>query len=102
MGWDSSAFVLLNRFLDVADLIEESRGEGSAPDPALLDNTDFEHTDIPFDNLCIPSRPCVSGALKENAKEWILAVSLDQRVEQVINMNFKLYYFKLIHFAIYK
>jgi intraflagellar transport protein 172 len=66
--------------LDVADLIEES---GQEADAALLDHTDFERTDVPTDKLCIPIRPCVSSHLKEQAKEWVLAVSLDQRVEQV-------------------
>lgn len=74
------AFVLLNRYLDIADMIEES---GNEADAALLDNSDFEETDVPFDKLCIPARPCVDGELREQAKEWVLAVSLDQRVEQV-------------------
>lgn len=82
MGWDSMAFVLLNRFLDLADLIEEA-GEGVSADPALLDNADFEKTDVPFDKLLIPAQSCVPAPLKEKAKEWVLAVSLDQRVEQV-------------------
>ena len=80
VGWDNMAFVLLNRYLDIADMIEEN---GDSADATLLDNTDFEQTDVPYDKLCIPVRPCVSGVLKEQAKEWVLAVSLDQRIEQV-------------------
>lgn len=62
-------------------MIEDS---GDGADASLLDNTDFEQTDIPFDKLCIPAKPCVNSTLKELAKEWVLAVSLDQRIEQVI------------------
>ena len=89
IGWDSMAFVHLNRFLDVADLIEESaQGDGlSSADPALLDNADFEATDVPFDQLLIPAKPCVTGHQKEQAKEWVLAVSLDQRVEQQLPVD---------------
>lgn len=75
------AFVLLNRFLDIADMIEEN---GNQADAALLDNSDFEETDVPFDKLCIPASHCVTNELREQAKEWVLTVSLDQRVEQVI------------------
>lgn len=74
------AFVLLNRYLDIADMIEEN---GDSADATLLDNADFEQTDIPYDKLCIPVQPCVNGVRKEQAKEWVLAVSLDQRIEQV-------------------
>lgn len=80
LGWDSLAFVLLNRFLDVADLVEEE-----SRDAAALDNTDFEGTDIPHEKLLIPDQPCVSNSQREQAKEWVLAVSLDQRIEQVRN-----------------
>ncbi len=61
-------------------MIEEN---GDSADATLLDNADFEQTDIPYDTLCIPVKPCVSGLLKEIAKEWVLAVSLDQHIEQV-------------------
>ena len=79
MGWDNMAFVLLNRFLDIADMIEENNDDIAT----ALDNSDFQLTDIPFDKLMIPGRPCVSSSHREQAKEWILAVSLDQRVAQV-------------------
>ena len=78
------AFVLLNRFLDIADMIEDS---GTQADAALLDNSDFEETDVPYDKLCIPAKPCVASDLREQAKEWVLAVSLDQRVEQVLSIQ---------------
>ena len=78
VGWDSLAFVLLNRFLDLADLIEENSG-----DIASLDNSDFQLTDIPYEKLLIPHQPSVPNNLREKAKEWVLTVSLDQRVEQV-------------------
>lgn len=85
VGWDNLAFVLLNRYLDIADMIEDS---GDNADASLLDNADFEQTDVPFDKLCIPAKPSVNSVLKEQAKEWVLAVSLDQRIEQVPTISF--------------
>nr|CAH0106129.1 unnamed protein product [Daphnia galeata] len=60
VGWVNLAFVLLNRFLDIGDMIEEN---GDSADATLLDNTDFKQTDVPNDKLCIPVRPCVNGQL---------------------------------------
>ena len=41
------AFVLLNRFLDLADAMDDPAGGGSSA--AMLENADFAATDIPFD-----------------------------------------------------
>ena len=39
------AFICLNRFLDITEAIEEE-------DSGMLENTDFENTDVPYpDNL---------------------------------------------------
>jgi len=78
IGWDSMAFVLLNRFLDIADIVEDNNGGLTT----TLDNSDFELTDIPFEKLLIPNQSSVSDAHREQIKEWVLAVSLDQRVQQ--------------------
>lgn len=66
VGWKYLTFVLLSRYLDIADMIEEN---GDSADATLLDNVDFEQTDVPYDTLCIPVKPCcVRGLLKEIAK----------------------------------
>ena len=59
-------------------MVEENNG-----DITSLDNSDFESTDVPFETLLIPNRPCVNDSLREQVKEWVLTVSLAQRVEQV-------------------
>ncbi|XP_046396687.1 intraflagellar transport protein 172 homolog [Ischnura elegans] len=96
-GKESLAFVLLNHYLDVVEAIEEEReniderDDSSEPveswrrssRPAVLDNTDFEETDIPLD-APLPLNPYLDAATHEEVKEWVLAVSVDQRVEQVL------------------
>lgn len=66
------AFVFFNRFLDLSDAIEE----GS---PDMLDNSDFIDTDIPLE-VSLPEKPGISEDKREEVKEWVLAVSMDQKV----------------------
>lgn len=70
------AFVFWNHFLDLVDAIEE--GEYN------VDHSDFVGTDIPFE-VPLPSAPfCAENAPKtvEDAKNWILQVSMDSSVMQ--------------------
>ncbi|XP_033644927.1 intraflagellar transport protein 172 homolog [Asterias rubens] len=76
-GMLNMAFVFLNRFLDLTEAIEE----GSLD---MLDNTDFQETDIPFE-VPLPERQHVPEDKKEEVKEWVLAVSMDQKVEQSLD-----------------
>ena len=69
------AFVFLNRYLDLYESIEERSLDN-------LDNTDFADTDIPFE-IPLPEEPYLDERQHEEVKEWVLAVSMDQRVEQV-------------------
>ena len=64
------AFVFLNRFLDLCDAIDEQNLDG-------LDHTDFLNSDIPFE-IPLPERCCVQEVKREEAKEWVLTVSVDQ------------------------
>ena len=75
MGWDNLAFVCWNHFLDLCEAIEE----GSLD---TIDHSDFAGTDVPFE-VPLPPRPSVDATDTESAKEWVLAVSMDQSVEQV-------------------
>lgn len=75
-GLNNMAFVFLNRFLDLCEAIEEGSLDS-------LDHTDFIDTDIPYE-IPLPEALSVPEALKEEAKEWVLAVSMDQSVEQVL------------------
>lgn len=53
------AFVMLNRYLDLSDAMDEP--DSSA---AVIENSDFADTDVPFD-FHIPQRPYVNEDKKE-------------------------------------
>lgn len=76
VGWENAAFVFLNRYLDISEAIEE----GSLD---MLDHSDFQDTDIPFE-IPLPEKPYLTNQQHEEVKEWVLAVSMDQKVEQVL------------------
>lgn len=76
VGWENMAFIFLNRFLDLADGIDEGTLDA-------LDHTDFQDTDIPFE-VPVPSKLHVTVEKREEIREWVLTVSMDQRVEQVL------------------
>eukprot|EP00052_Salpingoeca_macrocollata_P025012 m.226452 g.226452 ORF g.226452 m.226452 type:complete len:1747 (+) comp22359_c0_seq2:150-5390(+) len=78
-GWENMAFVFLNRYMDLCEAIDEGSLDS-------LDNTDFMGTDIPFE-VPLPETPSVPEAKHDEIKEWVLAVSLDQRVEPVLEKD---------------
>lgn len=75
-GRTSEAFVFLNHYLDVCEVIEESS--------QTLDYTDFQNTDFP-NNVPIPNNLYLQDNTEEhdNIKEWVLTISMDQGIEQV-------------------
>ena len=73
-GLTSEAFVFLNHFLDLEECIEE--GDGS-----ILDVDDLRITDFPLE-VPLPSSLSLSKDQREEVREWVLTVSMDQRVEQ--------------------
>uniref|UniRef100_A0AAY4EKD8 Intraflagellar transport protein 172 homolog n=1 Tax=Denticeps clupeoides TaxID=299321 RepID=A0AAY4EKD8_9TELE len=76
VGWHTMAFIFLNRFLDLADGIDEGNLD-------TLDHSDFQDTDIPFE-VPLPAKLHVSVEKREEIRDWVLTVSMDQRVEQVL------------------
>ncbi|KAJ8355794.1 hypothetical protein SKAU_G00185880 [Synaphobranchus kaupii] len=76
VGWENMAFIFLNRFLDLCDGIEEGNLDA-------LDHTDFQDTDIPFE-VPLPAKQHVTEDKREEIRDWVLTVSMDQRVEQVL------------------
>ncbi|XP_004083357.1 intraflagellar transport protein 172 homolog [Oryzias latipes] len=76
VGWESMAFIFLNHFLDLCYAIEDD-SEGA------LDHMDFMDTDIPFD-VPLPSKVCITEGPLEQIRNWVLTVSVDQQVEQVL------------------
>ncbi|XP_064625451.1 intraflagellar transport protein 172 homolog [Lineus longissimus] len=76
IGWENMAFVFLNRYLDLVEAIDE----GSLD---MLDHSDFQDTDIPFE-IPLPEKAHLQEHEHEDIKEWVLAVSMDQKVEQIL------------------
>uniref|UniRef100_A0A8C4VU35 Intraflagellar transport protein 172 homolog n=1 Tax=Gopherus evgoodei TaxID=1825980 RepID=A0A8C4VU35_9SAUR len=76
VGWENMAFIFLNRFLDLTDAIEEGTLDA-------LDHVDFQNTDIPFE-VPLPAHQHVAEATREEIRDWVLTMSMDQRLEQVL------------------
>lgn len=72
----SLAFVLLNRYIDLIEAIEDG-------DTSTLDNADLADTAIPspFD-YDLPKTQFLNEEKREEIREWVLAMSMDQAVEQ--------------------
>ncbi|KAB7506029.1 Intraflagellar transport protein [Armadillidium nasatum] len=79
MGWTNMTFVFLNHFLDLCEAIEEGSIDS-------LDHADFMDTDIPYE-IPLPEKLSIPDNLREEAKEWVLAVSMDQQVEQSLPID---------------
>ncbi|XP_063226619.1 intraflagellar transport protein 172 homolog isoform X1 [Bacillus rossius redtenbacheri] len=76
---ESEAFVFLNHYLDLSEAMEEGNLE-------LVDHTDLGCTDFPAE-IPLPAAPFLSPQQHEEVKEWVLAVSMDQRVDQVLPLD---------------
>ncbi|XP_059516265.1 intraflagellar transport protein 172 homolog [Myotis daubentonii] len=76
VGWENMAFIFLNRFLDLTDAIEEGTLDA-------LDHSDFQDTDIPFE-VPLPAKQHIPETEREEVRDWVLTVSMDQRLEQVL------------------
>jgi len=72
----NQAFVLCNRFLDICDAMEES-------DSSMMENTDFEGTDVPFE-FNLQEKPFVPENDREEVRDWVLQLSMDKQVEPVL------------------
>ncbi|VEL39877.1 unnamed protein product [Protopolystoma xenopodis] len=75
-GWTSMAFVFLNRYLDLVEAIEDPKNLASA-----LDSSDLQETDIPLE-VPLPEEAYTNQEEHESVREWILAVSMDHKLEQ--------------------
>lgn len=79
-GRDAEAFVMLNHYLDVCDAIEGAE--------TLVDHLDLTATDIPS-SVPIPERMHLANEphVHEDIRDWILAISMDQRIEQALPID---------------
>ena len=73
------AFLFLNQYLDVVEAIE-------ANDPSIVDNSVFEGTDVP-QQFSLPQSAYLSPEEHEELKEWVLSVSVDQRVQPALSVD---------------
>lgn len=76
VNWENMAFIFLNHFLDFSDAIEEGNLDA-------LDHSDFRSTDIPFE-VPLPAYQHVPEEKREEVRDWVLTMSMDQRLEQVL------------------
>jgi intraflagellar transport protein 172 len=75
-SWSSYAFVYLNRFLDINEMMEDPEA-----DPTMMDNGDFVGSEIPID-FPIPKKHAIPNEKLEEVRQWVLTASLDQTIEQ--------------------
>ncbi|KAJ3038900.1 hypothetical protein HDV00_012822 [Rhizophlyctis rosea] len=80
-GMENMAFVCWNRFLDLCEVIEEGGGPGAME---AMDNSDFEGSDVPFD-VDVPGECSLPEQTREEVRDWVLQVSLDQKVTQEVD-----------------
>jgi intraflagellar transport protein 172 len=89
VGQESEAFVFLNHYLDLCEAIEEGNVD-------LLDYSDFTNTDFPME-IPLPASLHISPQQQEEVKEWVLAISIDQKVDQVgVRMHVRKMYQKIL------
>ncbi|XP_065171784.1 intraflagellar transport protein 172 homolog [Atheta coriaria] len=85
-GRNSEAFVFLNHYLDICEAIEDEESQ-------LIDHTDLSQTDFPS-NIPIPEQLYLNDDKDEHdrVREWVLAISMDQKVDQELPMDDRMMY----------
>ncbi|KAI4469975.1 hypothetical protein MML48_1g12569 [Holotrichia oblita] len=80
-GRVSEAFVFLNHYLDICEAIEDGESQ-------LVDHTDFGQTDFPS-NIPVPEHLYLEDNVQDhdNVREWVLAISMDQNVDQTLPLD---------------
>ncbi|KAL0271339.1 UNVERIFIED_CONTAM: hypothetical protein PYX00_008457 [Menopon gallinae] len=78
-GRNNEAFVFLNHYLDICEAIEEENSE-------IIDSSDFSATDFPSE-IPLPRNKAIDNVRHEEVKDWILAVSMDQKIDQTLPLD---------------
>jgi intraflagellar transport protein 172 len=73
------AFVFLNRYLDLSEAMEDAEG-------FAIENSDFVDTDIPYE-FELPEKHFLDEDKREEVRDWVLALSMDQAVEQSLSVR---------------
>ena len=77
--WDNMAFVFLNRYIDLADAIDDGTGE-------VMDNQYLHETDIPTD-VNLPEQKFLSNEKHEEIKTWVISISMNRKIDPSLNMD---------------
>eukprot|EP01138_Halocafeteria_seosinensis_P002138 gb/GECG01002188.1/.p1 GENE.gb/GECG01002188.1/~~gb/GECG01002188.1/.p1 ORF type:complete len:1780 (+),score=281.74 gb/GECG01002188.1/:1-5340(+) len=76
VDWLNIAFVMFNRYLDLAEAMEDES-------VSQVDNSDFAGTEIPPPHeFRIPEQQWLPDDQRETVRDWVLTISMDQKVEQ--------------------
>jgi len=75
------AFVLLNRYLDISEAIEDNE-----PNSSSLDNSDFANTQIPYD-FPLPGKQYLDDGEREQVRDYVLELSMNASVQQSLNKD---------------
>jgi len=76
--WENMGFMFLNRYLDLADAIDDN-GE-------LMDSGEFSNTDIPMD-IHLPEKKFLSDPKHEEIKNWVLTISVNRQIEMELKTD---------------
>lgn len=61
--------------MDICEAIEEGNSE-------IVDSSDFSATDFPSE-IPLPRAKAIDDARHEEVKDWVIAVSMDEKIDQV-------------------
>jgi intraflagellar transport protein 172 len=76
VDWLNIAFVMYNRYLDLAEAMEDES-------VSQVDNSDFAGTEIPAPHeFRIPDQQWLPDNQREAVRDWVLTISMDQKLEQ--------------------
>jgi len=76
-GLNDSAFIYFNRYIDLYDAIDDPDNAGG------IDNTEFEHTDIPSPfEIPLPEKNIISPEERDQIRDWVLEINMDGSVGQ--------------------
>jgi len=76
-GLNDSAFIYFNRYIDLYDAIDDPDNAGG------IDNTEFEHTDIPSPfEIPLPEKNIISPEERDHIRDWVLEINMDGSVGQ--------------------
>lgn len=74
-GLNDSAFIYLNRYIDLYDAIDDPDNAGG------IDNTEFENTDIPSPfEIPLPEKNIIPPHERDLIRDWVLEINMDGSV----------------------